>query len=91
MIYQEKLRTPMQWLDALPNEASRSQPWLYIAHAWTLAQAGKFDAVEPLLREAEKALVGLDEHIEGSVLSDAPLWTTQNEAEGQRIVGHIAL
>lgn len=95
MIYHSELRTLVRWLDALPDEAVRSQPWLCVAHAWTLAQAGKFDAVEPLLQEVEKALVGPDEHIEGPVLSDASLWTglkavTQSEAEGQRIVGHIA-
>ncbi len=90
MIYHGELGTLVGWLDALPDEAVRSQPWLCVAHAWTLAQAGKFDVVEPLLKEAEKALVGLDEHIEGPVRSDASLWTTQSEAEGRRLVGHIA-
>jgi len=81
MIYHGKLRTLDSWLEALPNEVVRSQPWLNIAHAWTLAYAGKFDAIEPLLKEAEKALVGFNEHIEGHV---------QSEVECQRILGQIA-
>ena len=82
MIYHGESRTLVSWLEALPNEVVRSQPWLSIAHAWTLAYAGKFDAIETLLKETEKALVGFDEYIEGLVLS---------EVEYQRIVGHIAI
>jgi LuxR family maltose regulon positive regulatory protein len=81
MIYHGESRTLVSWLEALPDEVLRSQPWLNIAHAWSLAYAGKFDAIEPLLIETEKALVGFDEHIEGLVLS---------EVECQRILGHIA-
>ena len=97
MIYYGELRTLVGWLDALPDEAVRSQPWLSVAHAWTLAQAGRLDAVEPLLQEAEKVLVGLDEHIEGPVLSEGDrdgvrpcVKLGMNSAEGQRIAGHIA-
>jgi LuxR family maltose regulon positive regulatory protein len=82
MIYYGELRTLVSWLEVLPDEVVRSQPWLNIAHAWTLAYAGKFDAIEPLLKEVEIALVGLDKHVEGPVLS---------EVECQRIVGHVAI
>jgi LuxR family maltose regulon positive regulatory protein len=58
MIYHDELSTPVRWLDALPIEASHSRPWLCIAHAWALAQAGKLGAVEPLLQDAEKILSG---------------------------------
>jgi LuxR family maltose regulon positive regulatory protein len=82
MIYHGELRTLVSWLEAIPDEVVRSQPWLNIAHAWTLAYAGKFDAIGPLLKETEKALVGFNEHIEGLILS---------EVECQRIVGHITI
>jgi LuxR family maltose regulon positive regulatory protein len=78
MIYHGESRTLVSWLEALPDEVVRSQPWFSIAHAWTLAYAGEFDAIETLLKETEKVLVGFDE----LVLS---------EVEYQRIVGHIAI
>ena len=81
MIYQGELRTLVSQLETLPGEVVRSQPWLNITHAWTLAYSGNFDAVEPLLKETEKALLGLDEHIEGHLQSDA---------ECQRILGQIS-
>ena len=82
MVYHGELRTLVSWLERLPEEALSHPPWLNIAHAWTLAYLGKFDTIESLLEETDKALVGFDEHIEGPVLS---------EVECQRIFGHIAL
>jgi LuxR family maltose regulon positive regulatory protein len=82
MIYHGELRTLVSWLERLPEEALSPPLWLNIAHAWTLAYAGKFDTIESLLRKTEKALVGFDEHREGFILS---------EVENQRIVGHIAI
>ncbi|MCJ7623543.1 MAG: hypothetical protein MUO76_08555, partial [Anaerolineaceae bacterium] len=60
MIYHGELSTPLSWLDALPSQASRSRPWLCIAHAWALAQFGRFSAVEPLLQDAEKGCFDSD-------------------------------
>jgi LuxR family maltose regulon positive regulatory protein len=70
-----ELRTMVRWLDALPEETMRSQPWLCIAQAWPLAYAGQGDAVEPLLQDAEQALT---DRAEG------------DEGERRRIAGHLA-
>jgi LuxR family maltose regulon positive regulatory protein len=80
MIYQGELRTLVTWLEALPDEALSSQPWLNIARAWTLSYAGKFDAIESLLNKTEKALVDRDDLVEGNILS---------ELEFQSLIGHI--
>jgi LuxR family maltose regulon positive regulatory protein len=83
MMEHGELITLERWLDALPDEVVRSQPWLCIAHAWMLGFTGQLDAVEPLLRDAEKAAAAYDGSPEGprSVLSNG---------EGHRIRGHIA-
>jgi LuxR family maltose regulon positive regulatory protein len=81
LIYYGELRTLVRQLAALPDEVVCSQPWLRVAHAWTLAYAGEFDRVEPLLQEAEKPLVGLDEPIEDRVLGETEEW---------RMIGHFA-
>jgi len=98
MIYHGELRTLVGFLDALPDEVVRSRPWLCVAYAWTLAYVGKFDAVEPLLQQAEKALVDLNEYIEGSTLTEGHRDAASSSitlriysAEGQRMVGHIAV
>ena len=77
MMDRGELTTLVGWLDALPDEVVCSRPWLCVAHAWVLAYAGQADAVEPLLRDAEKALDGFDQAAKADV-------------EGQRIAGHIA-
>ncbi|MFC2030093.1 LuxR C-terminal-related transcriptional regulator [Chloroflexota bacterium] len=81
MIYHRELTTGLRQLAALPGDVVRSQPWLCLASAWTLAYAGEFDRVEPLLQEAEKALVDPDKQIEGRVIG---------ETEWLRLAGHIA-
>jgi len=51
-----ELRTVARWLDALPEETVRSDPWLCIAQAWPLAYTGQGDAVERLLQASTLAL-----------------------------------
>ena len=81
LIYYGELRTLVRQLAALPDEVVCSQPWLRVAHAWTLAYAGDLDRVEPLLRKAEDALVGVDGQIEEHGL---------DETEKGRMMGHFA-
>ncbi|UCC76197.1 MAG: hypothetical protein JSW37_11875, partial [Anaerolineales bacterium] len=81
MVDHGELTTLLGWLAALPEEVLRSRPWLCIAHAWALAFAGRLDAVEPLLEDAQKAVPGLPRKEPRSVPSDI---------EGQRIAGHVA-
>ncbi|MBN1657264.1 MAG: AAA family ATPase [Anaerolineae bacterium] len=69
------LRTMAGWLDALPEEMVRSEPWLSIAQAWPLAYAGQGHAVEPLLQDAEQAVAGPGAY---------------DEEERRSIVGHLA-
>ncbi|MFQ5857463.1 MAG: LuxR C-terminal-related transcriptional regulator [Anaerolineae bacterium] len=70
MMEHGELTTLERWLDALPDQVVRSQPWLSVAHAWMLAFTGQLDAVEPLLRDAEEAAVSWqqpaeEQHIRG--------------------------
>jgi LuxR family maltose regulon positive regulatory protein len=52
------------YLDGLPNDAVRSQPWACIARAGALAYAGRLTAVEPLLQSAHEVVSGLDDSVE---------------------------
>jgi LuxR family maltose regulon positive regulatory protein len=81
MIYQGELKSLVSWLGTLPVGSASSQPWLNIAHAWTLAYAGEFDDIESLLIATENSLVRPDEYTQRQVMS---------EVECQSIVGHIA-
>ena len=54
MMEHGELRTLEGWLDALPEEAISSQPWLGIAHAWMLAFTGQLDESESLLPRIDK-------------------------------------
>jgi LuxR family maltose regulon positive regulatory protein len=88
MLDRGELTTVVGQLDALGDEVVHSRPWLCVAHAWALAYAGRLEAVEPRLQDAEKALrkvparrAGFDEQAEISALS---------RAEGQHTRGHIA-
>jgi len=56
MVDHGELTTLAQWLDALPGEVTRSQPWLHIARAWVLAYTGPLDRIESLLGEVEHSL-----------------------------------
>jgi LuxR family maltose regulon positive regulatory protein len=53
-----ELRAIERWIDALPEEMMRAQPWLSIAHAWLLAFTGQLDAAETALASAADGLVG---------------------------------
>ncbi|MGD9100940.1 MAG: LuxR C-terminal-related transcriptional regulator, partial [Anaerolineae bacterium] len=59
MLDHGELTTLVRWLDALPGEVLRSRPWLCVASAWALLYTGDLNAVEPRLRDAEKALPDL--------------------------------
>jgi LuxR family maltose regulon positive regulatory protein len=51
----------MRWLEALPEELVRSRPRLSVAYAIAALFGGRLDAVEPLLRDAERTLGGSPE------------------------------
>jgi LuxR family transcriptional regulator, maltose regulon positive regulatory protein len=46
--------TALRWLEALPTEAKRLRPRLFVEHAVALVITGRPDDAEPLLREAER-------------------------------------
>jgi LuxR family maltose regulon positive regulatory protein len=52
-------------IEALPDDAVNSPPWLCIAHAWVLVFAGLLEAAESRLRSAESAAEG--RHIAGHI------------------------
>jgi LuxR family maltose regulon positive regulatory protein len=54
MLEHGELPALQRWLDALPGQAMRAQPWLCIAQAWMMAFTGQSAAVEPLLQDAER-------------------------------------
>jgi len=90
-----EMRTMIGWLDALPDDIVRARPWLCISHAWALAYLGELDAVEPLLQDAERALmdgIGDARSAPESALfyGDKFDGRVQTEAEAKRIRGHIA-
>ncbi len=85
-----ELITLVGWLEALPEEVVRSQPWLCVAHAWALVHAGELDAVEPLLQAAEKALDAFNEHAEIPAIPAPGTQAQVSRAESQHIAGHVA-
>jgi LuxR family maltose regulon positive regulatory protein len=59
------------WVDTLPEELVREQPYLCVLHAWALQLAGHLDAAEARLNEAQSALDrrdGQDDEDAGVVL-----------------------
>jgi LuxR family maltose regulon positive regulatory protein len=46
--------TVLRWLEALPTEAKRLRPRLFVEHAVALVITGRPDDAEPLLKEAER-------------------------------------
>jgi LuxR family transcriptional regulator, maltose regulon positive regulatory protein len=46
--------TALRWLEALPTEAKRRRPRLFVEHAVALVITGRTDDAEPLLKEAER-------------------------------------
>ena len=75
------LSTMERWLDALPEEAVRSHPWLCIARAWISAFTARLDAVEPLLHKVEQAAAAHEPTSTGRTLS---------ESEWPHLLGHVA-
>ena len=69
--------TLAEWLDALPGEVLRRQPWLCIARAWILASDGQFDAASRYLEEAE---------VGQKTLADS----VADTAESRRLAGYAA-
>ena len=69
MIEEGTIRSVVRWLDMLSDEMVHNRPWLSVARAWTLANAGRFDLVEPLLQIAEERVEGQDErqHLTGHI------------------------
>ena len=57
MIFHGELKTVLSWLEALPDEMVRSQPWLSIVYAWVLVYTGELEAAELYVHYAEKELV----------------------------------
>jgi ATP/maltotriose-dependent transcriptional regulator MalT len=53
--------TALRWLEALPTEAKRRRPRLFVEHAVALVITGRPDDAEPLLQEAERAAEAADE------------------------------
>ena len=76
MAYFGELSTLAAWLDALPADLGRNEPWFCVSRAWVMVFAGHVDAVETHVRAAERAL-------EQSNLPVAA-------AERDQIGGHIA-
>jgi LuxR family maltose regulon positive regulatory protein len=71
-----EMTTLVAWFKALHEEMIRSQPWLCVAYAWALIYAGQVDALNPLLLDAEEALLeistsqaGFDERAAGHISS----------------------
>jgi LuxR family maltose regulon positive regulatory protein len=59
MVYQGRLTTLVQWMEALPEDVKHTHPWLNLAHAWALTFSGKLDLVADLLRKAENGVDAL--------------------------------
>jgi LuxR family maltose regulon positive regulatory protein len=60
MLMRGEVATVQAWLDALPQEIVRSNPRLCIDKAWTLHLNQRPEAIEPLLRDAERGLESRD-------------------------------
>ncbi len=56
MLMRGEVATVQNWLDALPQQVIRSSPRLCIDQAWVLHLNQRPEAIEPLLRDAERAL-----------------------------------
>lgn len=52
--------TVLSWMEAIPEEFVRTKPRLNLVHAWARFTTGQWDAVEPLLQRAERALDAAD-------------------------------
>ena len=59
MVARGERATVLGWLRALPGEMVRARPRLCLSAAWGLMAAMELDAVEPRLRDAERAVGAL--------------------------------
>jgi LuxR family maltose regulon positive regulatory protein len=82
-----EMTTLVAWLDALPSQVVRRRPWLAVARAWALTYAGQFDAVEPILQDAENELAGLDGPAQTGIAGPRFVPST---AQARHVAGHIA-
>ena len=80
MAYLGELTTLVRWLDAMPADAGRDQPWFHVSRAWVLVFAGRLDDVEAHLRAAEKPLSVVPTVGENS----------ESDPATDHIAGHIA-
>ena len=53
-----ELGTLIRWLNELPGKLIDDYPWLKVAQAWALTQAGSFEVAIPCLSSAEASLQG---------------------------------
>jgi LuxR family maltose regulon positive regulatory protein len=65
----------IKWLDQLPGHVVDSHPWLRVAQAWALTQAGSIEGAIPCLLSAEVSLKTL---------------TDKSDEKVNHIMGHIA-
>jgi LuxR family maltose regulon positive regulatory protein len=54
MLKRGEVVTLLGWLRALPEDALRGHPQLYLSHGWALILTGQLDAAESILARAEK-------------------------------------
>jgi LuxR family transcriptional regulator, maltose regulon positive regulatory protein len=68
IIQQGEHTTVVGWINALPEELVKEQPYLCVLHAWALQLTGQFEATEARLIDAENALENLknqdDEYVD---------------------------
>jgi LuxR family maltose regulon positive regulatory protein len=56
LLQRGELTTLLRWLGALPDMLVRTSPRLSLIYAWTLLASSQFEAMEPRLQDAERAL-----------------------------------
>ena len=88
MFFEGNISTLSRWLDKIPPDLIRSQPWLCIYHAWTQYWVGRRSRVEECLVFADEALAySADRHPDHGELD---LWTALADEEKEHITGYIA-
>ncbi|MEJ2209430.1 MAG: tetratricopeptide repeat protein, partial [Anaerolineae bacterium] len=60
VVQQGEHTTVVGWINALPEEFVKAQPYLGILHAWTLQLTGQLEAAQAHLSDAERALESPD-------------------------------
>lgn len=87
MLIRGEVSTVQRWLDALPPQMIRHNPRLSIDQAWVLHLNQRPETIEPLLRDAERALES-SEYAEGASASSwigeilaLRAWIKRNQGE----------